>query len=59
MIVSEIRRDSTLLSAMVDYYPAIRDQLDKAADCVVCGQPFVGLWLDCVYFELPKKVGME
>ncbi len=44
------------MSAMVSYYPAVQDQLNKAGDCAVCNQPFVSLWLDCVQFELPKKV---
>ena len=53
-----MQKDNTLLSAMVNYYQDVKEQLSKARTCAVCGQAFVNLWLDCVRFELPKKASL-
>lgn len=50
-----VYRNSMLSSALAQY-PDLHKIIVGAGSCSVCEQPYIGSWLECVYFQPAKKV---
>eukprot|EP00112_Aurelia_sp_Birch-Aquarium-sp1_P015790 Seg3528.1 transcript_id=Seg3528.1/GoldUCD/mRNA.D3Y31 product="Leucine-rich repeat-containing protein 69" protein_id=Seg3528.1/GoldUCD/D3Y31 len=55
-ILMELRDTSSYMRIEVKYNKTAQEILAGASECVVCGEPFLNTWLECVRFVDAKKI---
>ncbi|XP_051729050.1 leucine-rich repeat-containing protein 69 [Ctenopharyngodon idella] len=60
LILQESTNRFSVVSRALPMYPELQDMLSQWGQCVLCSQPFLTTWLECVQFINTKKhMGMK
>ncbi|ROK35823.1 Leucine-rich repeat-containing protein 69 [Anabarilius grahami] len=55
LILQESTNRFSVVSRALPTYPELQDMLSQWGQCVLCSQPFLTTWLECVHFINTKK----
>ncbi|XP_054985145.1 leucine-rich repeat-containing protein 69 isoform X2 [Sorex araneus] len=54
-IMNQLEEKNSFLMKAIEWYPQIKDKIAHAKTCVICGKPFLTVWLECIEFVPPNK----
>nr|XP_036851130.1 leucine-rich repeat-containing protein 69 isoform X2 [Manis javanica] len=54
-IMNQLAAKNPFLTQAITWYPQVRDIISQGRKCVICGNFFLTIWLECVEFVPPSK----